>query len=136
MQFLAEVPGLAPAAGPFSQAVTANGFVFVTGQLPWGPRGSEDQPADFEGQVRLTLENLRSVLEHAGSGLQHVVKCNGYLTAPRQLETYNRVYAEFFGDHRPARTTVCVSLWGVALEIDCVAVQPVPGSGSGAGGWE
>ncbi|NYD78660.1 RidA family protein [Arthrobacter cupressi] len=123
MQRVTGTPGLAPAVGPFSQAVAANGFVFVTGQLPSGPGGLADQPEDFEAQVRRTLENLRSVLAEAGSGLEHVVKCNGYLTAPEQLEPYNRVYAEFFGGHRPARTTVCVSLWGVALEIDCVAVQ-------------
>jgi 2-iminobutanoate/2-iminopropanoate deaminase len=51
-----------------------------------------------------------------------VVKVNTYLTDPDQLEEYNRVYAEFFGTARPARTSVCVSLWGVSLEIDCVAV--------------
>ena len=125
MKRIAEVSGLAPAVGPYSQAVSANGFVFITGQLP---TGGGDQDAGFEEQVRRTLENLRSVLEEAGSGMDHVVKCNGYLTAPEQLEPYNRVYAEFFGTHRPARTTVCVSLWGVALEIDCVAVLPARGS--------
>lgn len=132
MQRVAEAPGLTPAVGPFSQAVVANGFVFVTGQLPSGPGGLGDQPGDFEEQVRRTLENLRSVLEEAGSGLEHVVKCNGYLTAPEQLSAYNRVYAEFFGEYRPARTTVCVSLWRVALEIDCMAVQPGTASGTGA----
>lgn len=58
----------------------------------------------------------------AGSGLEHVVKVNAYLTDPGWLEDYNRVYTEFFGTAKPARTTVCVSLWGVSLEIDCVAV--------------
>ncbi len=123
MEYVASAPGLAAAVGPFSQAVVANGFVFVTGQLPSGPGGLTDQPDDFESQVRKTLQNLGSVLEEAGSGLEHIVKCNGYLTHPEQLETYNRVYSEFFGEHRPARTTVCVTLWGVALELDCVAVQ-------------
>ncbi|MEA5455765.1 RidA family protein [Sinomonas sp. JGH33] len=124
MQRIATAPGLPGAVGPFSQAVVANGFVFASGQIPAGQGGLDDQPEDFEGQVRRTLENLRSVLAEAGSGLEHVVKCNGYLTAPEQLGPYNRLYAEFFGEHRPARTTVCVSLWGVALEIDCVAVVP------------
>ncbi|SKB73556.1 2-iminobutanoate/2-iminopropanoate deaminase [Arthrobacter sp. 31Cvi3.1E] len=119
---LSGIPGQAPAVGPFSPAVIANGFVFTSGQIP-AITVLQDQPETFEDQVRQTIENLRGVLEAAGSGLEHVVKCNGYLTAPEQLETYNRVYTEFFGDHSPARTTVCVSLWGVALEIDCIAVQ-------------
>ena len=107
--------------GPFSQAVVANGFVFTAGQIP-AISGLGDQPDTFEDQVRQTIINLRSVLEAAGSGLEHVVKVNAYLTDPGRLEDYNRVYSEFFGAARPARTTVCVSLWGVALEIDCVAV--------------
>ena len=124
MRRIADAPGLTGAVGPFSQAVVANGFVFVTGQLPSGPGGLGDQPEAFEDRVRRTLENLRSVLREAGTDLAHVVRCNGYLTAPEQLAPYNRIYAEFFGGHRPARTTVCVTLWGVDLEIDCIAVLP------------
>ena len=116
-----QIPGGAAAVGPFSQAVVANGFVFTAGQIP-AISGLDHQPDTFEDQVRQTIINLRSVLEAAGSGLEHVVKVNGYLTDPRQLEAYNRVYSEFFGAAKPARTTVCVSLWGVALEIECVAV--------------
>ncbi len=118
---IAQIPGGAAAVGPFSQAVVANGFVFTAGQIP-AISGLDDQPETFEDQVRQTIINLRSVLEAAGSGLEHVVKVNSYLTDPDRLEDYNRVYSEFFGTARPARTTVCVSLWGVALEIDCVAV--------------
>jgi 2-iminobutanoate/2-iminopropanoate deaminase len=118
---IAQIPGGAAAVGPFSQAVAANGFVFTAGQIP-ALSGLDDQPDTFEDQVRQTIINLRSVLEEAGSGLEHVVKVNGYLTDPSQLEAYNRVYSEFFGAAKPARTTVCVSLWGVALEIECVAV--------------
>lgn len=117
-------PGLADAIGPFSQAVVANGFVFVTGQMASGPGGLEDQPEAFEDRVRRTLENLRSVLNEAGTDLGHVVRCNGYLTSKDQLEPYNKVYAEFFGDHRPARTTICVTLWGLDLELDCIAALP------------
>jgi 2-iminobutanoate/2-iminopropanoate deaminase len=95
--------------------------VFTAGQIP-AISGLDDQPDTFEDQVRQTIINLRSVLEAAGSGLEHVVKVNGYLTDPGQLEAYNRVYSEFFSGAKPARTTVCVSLWGVALEIECVAV--------------
>lgn len=115
------IPGGAAAVGPFSQAVVANGFVFTAGQIP-AITGLDDQPETFEEQVRQTLRNLKGVLEAAGSGLDHVVKVNTYLTEPGQLEEYNRVYAEFFTDAKPARTSVCVSLWGVSLEIECVAV--------------
>ncbi len=118
---IAELPGGAAAVGPFSQAVVANGFVFTAGQIP-AITGLDNQPDTFEEQVRQTLRNLQSVLEAAGSGLGHVVKVNAYLTDPSQLEEYNRVYREFFADAKPARTSVCVSLWGVSLEIDCVAV--------------
>ncbi|MFJ4171245.1 RidA family protein [Paenarthrobacter sp. NPDC089714] len=118
---LAGIPGQAPAVGPFSPAVIANGFVFTSGQIP-AITGLDDQPGTFEGQVRQTIENLAGVLEAAGSSLQHVVKVNTYLTSEEQLEEYNRVYVEYFGDAKPARTTVCVSLWGVSLEIECVAV--------------
>lgn len=118
---IGQIPGGAAAVGPFSQAVVANGFVFTAGQIP-AISGLDHQPDTFEDQVRQTIINLRSVLEAAGSGLEHVVKVNAYLTDPDRLEAYNRVYSEFFAAARPARTTVCVSLWGVALEIDCVAV--------------
>ncbi|MFJ4027089.1 RidA family protein [Paenarthrobacter sp. NPDC089989] len=118
---LAGIPGQAPAVGPFSPAVIANGFVFTSGQIP-AITGLDDQPDTFEGQVRQTIENLAGVLEAAGSSLQHVVKVNTYLTSEEQLQEYNRVYVEYFGDAKPARTTVCVSLWGVSLEIECVAV--------------
>lgn len=118
---IAEIPGGASAVGPFSQAVVANGFVFTAGQIP-AVSGLDDQPESFADQVRQTIRNLESVLIAAGSGLEHVVKVNTYLTDPGQLEEYNRVYVEFFGAAKPARTSVCVSLWGVALEIECVAV--------------
>lgn len=130
---LAEIPGQAAAVGPFSHAVVANGFVFTSGQIP-AITSLDDQPDTFEGQVRQTIENLKTVLEAAGSGLDHVVKVNGFLSSPDQLEGYNRVYTEYFGAAKPARTTVCVSLWGVALEIECVAVlapSGIPAAGPG-----
>ncbi|WP_313686688.1 RidA family protein [Pantoea sp.] len=106
--------------GPYSQAVVSGNLVFTAGQIPVdGATG--DQPDSFEEQARQTLRNLESNLLAAGSDLDHVIKVNGYLTDPSQLETYNRIYMEFLGHAPPARTTVCVSLWGVALEIDCIA---------------
>ncbi|GAA1796729.1 RidA family protein [Agromyces neolithicus] len=114
------VDGLGQPVGAFSQAVIANGVVYTSGQIPAGADGS--MPADFDGQLEATLENLRTLLDGVGSGIDHVVKVNGYLTDAAQLESYNRIYTRWFGDHLPARTTVCVELWGVALELECVAL--------------
>lgn len=117
---IAQAPGLAPALGPYSQAVVANGFVFTTGQVPFRADGTT--PEGFAEEVVNCIENLRSVLEAAGSSLDRVVKVNAYLTSPEQREIFNRVYAEYFGAAKPARTTVCVSIWDISMEIECVAV--------------
>lgn len=113
------VPGVPTAVGPYVQATSAGGFVFTTGQIPAAP-GQE--VGTFEDEVRATLRNLEAVLVAAGSDLDHVVKVNTYLSSPGQLAPYNQVYEEFFHGRRSARTTVCVGLWGVSLEIDCVAL--------------
>lgn len=115
-----EAHGMAAPVGAFSHAVVAGGFVYTSGQLPTDAEGN--QPEGFEAQLDQALTNLRTLLEASGSDMDHVVKVNGYLTDPDDLEAYNRVYRRHFGEALPARTTVCVSLWGVSLEIDCVAV--------------
>ena len=117
-------PGVPAAVGPYVQATSAGGFVFTTGQIPAAP-GQEI--GTFEDEVRATLTHLASVLTEAGSGLDRIVKLNAFLSSPEQLAVYNQVYETFFGDLRPARTTVCVGLWGVSMEIDCIAVVG-PGS--------
>ncbi|WOF22903.1 RidA family protein [Microbacterium betulae] len=117
---IAAAPGVAGPVGAFSPAVVANGFVYTSGQLPTAEDGSV--PEGFAAQLDRALTNLGAVLRAAGSDLDHVVKVNGYLADPSVLDTYNRVYREHFGAALPARTTVCVDLWGVSLEIDCVAV--------------
>jgi 2-iminobutanoate/2-iminopropanoate deaminase len=109
--------------GPYSQAVVANGLVFTAGQIPAVPGG--DMPVDFAGQVRQTFANLAALLAEAGSDLSQVVKINAYLGEEDRMEEFNEIYREIFGpDHMPARTTVAVGLWGVCLEVDCVAVCP------------
>jgi reactive intermediate/imine deaminase len=112
-------PGVPAAVGPYVQATSAGGFVFTTGQIPATP-GQE--LGTFAEEVQATLTHLGSVLAEAGSGLDRIVKLNAFLSSPEQLDVYNQVYETFFTDHRPARTTVCVGLWGVSLEIDCIAV--------------
>ena len=127
MKRIQEAPGTVGPVGPYSQAVVSGHLVFTAGQIP-ALTGLDQQPGTFEEQVRQTLRNLEAILIEAGSDFDHVIKVNGYLTDPAQLEPFNRVYAEVLGHAPPARTTVCVALWGVALEIDCVAelidIQP------------
>ena len=108
-------------AGPYSHAVAANGFVYVSGQGPINPETGE-MPDGFEDQVRQTFENLRTILEAAGSSLQEVVKVNAYLTDLTRFAQFNGVYEEFFSQDPPARTTVGADLLGMLVEIDCVAV--------------
>jgi 2-iminobutanoate/2-iminopropanoate deaminase len=111
--------GPAP-AGPYSHAVVANGFVFVSGQGPVDP-ATGNMPDAFADQVRQTLENVRTILEAAGSSLDGVVKVNAYVTDLTRFAEFNEVYKEFFRHEPPARTTVATALLGILMEIDCVA---------------
>ena len=120
------VGGAPEPAGPYSHAVVANGFVYVSGQGPVDPE-TGSAPDRFEDQVRKTFENLRTILEAAGSGLDGVVKVNAYLTDLTRFGRFNEVYREFFAQDLPARTTVGADLLGILVEVDCVAV--VRGSG-------
>lgn len=120
MQRIHAAPGAIAPVGPYSQAVVSGHLVFTAGQIPASDAPGSPPPA-FEEQVRQTLRNLEAILIAAGSDFDHVIKVNGYLTDPAQLEPFNRVYSQLLGHAPPARTTVCVALWGVALEIDCVA---------------
>ena len=108
-------------AGPYSHAVVANGFVYVSGQGPVNPE-TGSVPDGFEDQVRQTFENLRTILEAAGSGLGDVVKVNAYVTDLTRFGRFNEVYKEFFAQDPPARTTVGADLLGILVEVDCVAI--------------
>jgi 2-iminobutanoate/2-iminopropanoate deaminase len=112
-------------AGPYSHAVVAGGFVYVSGQGPVQPETGE-MPDSFEEQVRQTLGNLKTILEAAGSGLEHVVKVNAYITDLTRFSAFNEVYNEFFQDAPPARTTVATALLGMLVEVDCVAIVAQP----------
>jgi 2-iminobutanoate/2-iminopropanoate deaminase len=100
--------------------VVANGFVFVSGQGPVDPE-TGSMPDAFADQVRQTLENLRTILEAAGSSVDNVVKVNAYVTDLTRFAEFNEVYKEFFRHEPPARTTVATALLGILVEVDCVA---------------
>jgi 2-iminobutanoate/2-iminopropanoate deaminase len=111
--------GPAP-AGPYSHAVVANGFVFISGQGPVSPE-TGTMPDAFADQVRQTLKNVQTILEAAGSSLDDVVKVNAYVTDLTRFAEFNDVYKEFFRDDPPARTTVATALLGILVEVDCIA---------------
>ncbi len=115
----------APAAiGPYSQAVVANGFVFASGQIAIDPSTGDLVLDDVQSQTRRVLENLKAVLEAAGSCMDKVVKATVFLTDINDYGAVNEVYAEYFGDAKPARAAVAVAALprGVGVEIEVVAV--------------
>ena len=115
----------APAAGGhYSQAVVANGFVFVAGQLPIRPGGGI--PEGVEAQTRQALANVAAILKAAGSGLDKIVSATIYVSDIAHWPEVNRVYAEVLGAHKPART-VAVSPqlhFGALIEAQIVALAP------------
>lgn len=118
----------APAAiGPYSQAiVTDDGWVFCSGQIPADPTTGALVTGDVAAQTHRVFKNLKAVLAAAGCDFGHVVKCTVFLTSMDDFSAINAVYAEWFGDHRPARATVEVSRLpkDVDVEIDAIAKQP------------
>jgi 2-iminobutanoate/2-iminopropanoate deaminase len=119
------VEGAAKAAGQYSHAVVANGFVYVSGQGPADPV-SGVVPDAFGAQVRQVLKNVQTILKGAGADLKDVVKINAYLSDVTRFKEYNDIYKEFFQTEPPARTTVGCQLVGIQVEIDCIAVLPGP----------
>lgn len=116
----------APAAiGPYSQAIRANGFIFVSGQVPIVPQTGEIVQGGFAEQARQSLENLRQILLAAGSGLDKVTAVDVFITDMAQFAVFNGIYAEFFTSHKPARAVVEVKGLprGVMVEVKCTAVQ-------------
>jgi 2-iminobutanoate/2-iminopropanoate deaminase len=95
--------------GPYSQAIRSNGYIFVSGQIPVEPQSEAVIQGDIEAQTRQALKNLSAVLEAAGSGLGSVVMTTVYLTDLRDFPKFNAVYAEYFGETKPARATVQVA---------------------------
>jgi 2-iminobutanoate/2-iminopropanoate deaminase len=112
--------------GHYSQAVVANGFVFVAGQLPLITESDGKVPVGIEAQTRQALKNVGRILQAAGSGLDKLVSVTVYVTDIADWPAVNQVYAEMLGDHRPART-VAVSPqlhFGCLVEIQATAVAP------------
>ena len=113
--------------GPYSPSVTFDRLVFVSGQGAIDPTTGTLAGNSVAAQTTQCLENVRMILEAAGSSLQHVLRCGVFLVDMREFPNMNASYARAFGDHRPARTTVQVAALpgqGLLVEIDAIAYVP------------
>ncbi len=109
---------------PFAKAVRAGDFVYVSGQVAFGPDGNLVQ-GGIEAQTRQALTNIQSILEEAGCKMSDVVKCTCWLDDPRDFGGFNRVFAEFFADSPTARSTVRSQLViDAKVEIEAIAYNP------------
>lgn len=114
----------APAAlGPYSQAIRANGMIYCSGQIPINPASGTVEAKTIEEQTTQSITNLKNVLEKADSSLSKVVKTTVFVKDMNDFAALNRVYAELFGDTRPARSCVEVARLpkDVLVEIECIA---------------
>jgi 2-iminobutanoate/2-iminopropanoate deaminase len=117
----------APAAiGPYSQAICANGFVFVSGQIPIDPERGEVVSGGFADQARQSLENLKQILIASGSGIEKVVAVDVFMTDITQFAVFNEVYGSYFSHNLPARAVIEVKGLprGVMVEVKCIAIAP------------
>ena len=113
--------------GPYSQAIIAEGFVFVAGQGPANPSTNQLELGDIASETRRTLQNIQAILEAAGSSLRDVVRVGVFLADIKDFDAMNAVYREFFTEDPPARTTVGAQLPRIKVEIDCIARVSAPG---------
>ena len=124
MQEIIETEYAPQPIGPYSQAIRANGFVFVSGQIPLDPATGEVCGNTIGDQTRRTMQNLEAILNEAGSSLARVVKTTVFLASMDDFTGFNQVYGELLGGAKPARATVqvCRLPKNVLLEIEAVAL--------------
>ncbi|CCW34246.1 RidA family protein [Chthonomonas calidirosea] len=111
---------------PYTPGIRVGNLVFVSGQIPLDPSTQQIVRDDFERAVRQCIENVQRVLSHAGTGLEHCVKVTVFLKDMNNFERLNKVYVEYFGLVKPART--CIQAAGLPLDVDveieAIAVVP------------
>jgi len=121
-----QAEGLPAPIGPYSPGVVFEQLVIVSGQGATDPATGELAGPDVESQTRQVFRNMKAILEAGGSDLSRVLRCGVFLVDLRDFEKMNRIYAEVFGEHRPARTTVQVASLpdpGLRVEIDAIAYR-------------
>ncbi|MGQ0563378.1 MAG: RidA family protein [Gemmatimonadota bacterium] len=118
-----ETPNAPAAIGPYSQAIIANGFVYTAGQIPLDPATGQLVEGDVTQQTRRVMQSLQAILEAAGASLRTVVKTTVFLQDMNDFAAMNAVYAEYFGEHKPARSTVQAARLprDVRVEIEAIA---------------
>ena len=120
---IVSTPNAPAALGPYSQAIVANGMVYCSGQIPIDPATNTIHAETIEEQTRQAITNLKNVLEAAGSGLDKVVKTTVFISDMNDFAALNAVYAELFGDSKPARSCVQAARLpkDVKVEIEAIA---------------
>ena len=114
-----------PALGPYSQGARVGDLLFVSGQAGLNPDTGEVAGSTFEAQARQAFENLRAVLAAANCGMDDVVKTTCWVADAASFQEFNRLYAEFFPNEPPTRSTPIVALpKGLLFSIECIAVVP------------
>ncbi|MCT1530121.1 RidA family protein [Sphingobacterium daejeonense] len=109
--------------GAYSDGVLVDKFLFVSGQAAVDFKTSKFILGTIEEETKRTLDNIKSIIEAAGGSMRDVVKCTVHLSNISDFDLYNEVYAEYFSDIKPARTTVqSVLAEGIKVEIDCIAL--------------
>ncbi len=118
-------PGIGGPKSPYSLAVAAGDLLFISGQVPMKPDGTAVK-GDFEAEARQALDNVKAVLEAAGSGLPHVVKVLVFLSDMDKFGAFNEIYKEYFMEERPARSCIQAGRlpFDFQVEVECVAVLP------------
>ena len=116
---------IAQPGGHYTHAVTANGFVFIAGQLPITPDGAKLVEAPFERQAQLVLDNVASALAAAGSAIDRLVQVRVYVTDIKLWPAFNAIYAQWIGSSCPARAVVPVPElhYGFKIEVEAVALE-------------
>jgi 2-iminobutanoate/2-iminopropanoate deaminase len=124
MRDIISTPDAPKAIGPYSQAIKANGFVFVSGQVAIDPATQQVMAGDVAAQTERVIKNLSAILKAAGSGLEKVVRTTVFLRNMNDFAAMNEVYGKFFSSAPPARSTVEVSRLpkDVLVEIDVIAL--------------
>ena len=121
---LVSAPGAPEAIGPYSHAARIGDLLFCSGQIPLDPETKSIVPGGIEEQTRQVLANMKAVLESQGANLSSIVKTTLFLADMADFPIVNGLYAEAFGDHKPARSTIQVAglPMGASVEIECIAV--------------